>query len=375
MSYQSRPLRILLLGDTSNYHNALAAGLRSMGHDVTVASDGTMWMDTHRDIDLSRGSGKVGGLKLWAEMRWLRRRLFVGYDIVSICGTHFAKLRPERLRSIFDYVCRHNRRVYQTALATDSFYVEECHDPESVLRYNEWVVDGKVTPYGESHSSIAYNWLHDPLLSYCKHVSSSVKGCVAALYEYYVSAHRAMPSDRIAYGGIPIDVEAVRFDEPRRDDGKLRLFLGYPSARMVEKGSERLLAAARQVERDYPDLCELQVVSDVKLTDFIALMRQSDVILDQVYSYTPATTALMAMAMGKTVLTGAEDDYYDFIGESTLRPAINVRPDDREIYQAIEHIVLNRHEIVSRGHEGRLFVEKHNSSRVVAERFLDFWTR
>ena len=47
-------MKILLLGDYSNYHRALSLALRKLGHDVTVASDGSRWMDTGRDIDLSR---------------------------------------------------------------------------------------------------------------------------------------------------------------------------------------------------------------------------------------------------------------------------------------------------------------------------------
>ena len=47
-------MRILLLGDASNCHRTLATGLRQLGQEVVVASDGTMWMDTERDIDLLR---------------------------------------------------------------------------------------------------------------------------------------------------------------------------------------------------------------------------------------------------------------------------------------------------------------------------------
>lgn len=47
-------MKILLLGECSNLHWTLAQGLRRLGHDVTVASDGSRWMDNKRDIDLSR---------------------------------------------------------------------------------------------------------------------------------------------------------------------------------------------------------------------------------------------------------------------------------------------------------------------------------
>ena len=36
-------MRILLMGEYSNVHNTLAIGLRALGHEVTVASDGDSW--------------------------------------------------------------------------------------------------------------------------------------------------------------------------------------------------------------------------------------------------------------------------------------------------------------------------------------------
>ncbi|MDE6144766.1 MAG: hypothetical protein K2F96_00645, partial [Muribaculaceae bacterium] len=54
--------KILLLGDYSNCHQALSTGLRALGCDVTVASDGTKWMQCDRNVDITRPDGKLGGL-------------------------------------------------------------------------------------------------------------------------------------------------------------------------------------------------------------------------------------------------------------------------------------------------------------------------
>ena len=59
-------MKILLLGEYSNVHNTLVQGLRHLGHQVTVASNGDFWKDYPRDIDLARRPGKLGGLKLLA---------------------------------------------------------------------------------------------------------------------------------------------------------------------------------------------------------------------------------------------------------------------------------------------------------------------
>ena len=47
-------MKILLLGEFSGLHWNLAEGLRALGHDVCVASDGCGWRNYPRDIALDR---------------------------------------------------------------------------------------------------------------------------------------------------------------------------------------------------------------------------------------------------------------------------------------------------------------------------------
>ena len=55
-------MKILLFGEYSNVHWTLAEGLRTLGHEVTVVSNGDFWKDYPRDIDLTRKPTRLGGL-------------------------------------------------------------------------------------------------------------------------------------------------------------------------------------------------------------------------------------------------------------------------------------------------------------------------
>ena len=46
-------MKILLIGEYSNVHNTLAEGLRFLGHEVMVISNGDFWKNYPRDIDVS----------------------------------------------------------------------------------------------------------------------------------------------------------------------------------------------------------------------------------------------------------------------------------------------------------------------------------
>ena len=109
--FQNRTMKILFLGDASNYHRTLAETMAEMGHEVTVASHGSYWMNTKRDIDISRPSkGKMGGALLWLKLNTSLRNSFKGYDVVQICNPNFLDLRPHRIQEIFNRIKQSNYR-------------------------------------------------------------------------------------------------------------------------------------------------------------------------------------------------------------------------------------------------------------------------
>ena len=68
-------MRILLIGEYSNVHWTLARGLKALGEDVTVLSNGDFWKDYLRDISLVRSPGKWGGVRYMARLISLLPRL------------------------------------------------------------------------------------------------------------------------------------------------------------------------------------------------------------------------------------------------------------------------------------------------------------
>jgi hypothetical protein len=370
-----RPLKILLMGDASNYHNSLAKALRAMGHDVTVASNGSHWMDTPRDIDISRRRGRVSGLALWLKTMGLGLSRLRGYDIVELSGPIFIDLKPVRVRQIFDLLRRHNHHIYMSAIATDTPYVDECLNQSSPIVYNDWVVNGHPSPYALRSPEILQAWRSAPLRPHCDYIYHNVEGVVSALYEYHVAAARVVSKGKLAYGGIPIDTTAIKPVELPGDITRVKLFLGMHSARKVEKGTDIIQHAAAKLAEEYPERCSLEIVENLPYDQYLERMRGSHVVLDQIYSYTPATNALLAMAMGLATLSGGEEMFYDFIGEKRLRPVIASPVDYEGVYTTLKDVIMNPAQLARRSREGREFVVRHNDSRVVASRFINFWMK
>ena len=116
------------------------------------------------------------------------------------------------------------------------------------------------------------------------------------------------------------------------------------------------------------------VVEGVPYEQYIEKMRSSHVLLDQLYSYTPATNALLAMAQGLVAVSGAEPEFYDLIGETENRPVVNFDPlIEGDIEAQLNHIIDNKQLLPEMSRNSRLFVERHNAAAIVAQRHIDFW--
>ena len=369
-------MKILFVGDASNMHNCLALELRKMGHTAVVASSGSRWMNTGRDINLYRHSGKIGALRYVADVMMALPQMR-GFDVVEIANQNFLELRPGKLRMIFDYLKRNNRRVVLSALGTDYVYYTACHNGHT-FRYSDYMIGSEPSPYVASSEYIAQrqqNWAKPMMRDYSTHILGGVDGVVACLYEYY-AAYRDEAKRDVCYAGIPIETDSVTMKHGDDVPAKVRFFIGIQRDRNVIKGTDRLLAALKRVCSRYPDAAEMDVVENMPYADYLERMGRSDVILDQLYSYTPATNALLGMAQGLVAVSGAEPEYYDLIGEKENHPIVNVRPDVAgDIEAKLTWIVAHREQLPAMSCASREFVVKHNSARVVAERYLDYWRK
>lgn len=368
-------MKILLLGDASNYHNALAKGLRALGHDVTVASDGSGWMNTERDIDLTREKGRLGGLKLWLKLNTSLASSLKGYDVVQLVSPGFVHLRPSRLRKLFKKLKKNNKAVFLTALGTDSAYVRDCTSPEPALAFSEWHNKDGLRSWANKPVAEKDKWLAPGLAAYTDELYRNVDGVVSALYEYHKVVEHQFPDVALAYGGIPIDLDSIPESSKRDFNEKIPMLIAAHRGREAEKGIDVLLRLMQMAEAHSKGRIGLvRPKRNVPYADFLKTLADSGMVCDQLYAHTPATTALLAMAMGVIPVTGGSQEYYDFIGEKELRPIFNTHPDDRrDLYVRFMDLINNPEELARMSAEGRRFVAKHNDAKIVAQRFVDFW--
>ena len=171
-------MKILLLGEYSNVHATLAEGLRTIGHQVTVVSNGDFWKDYPRDIDVSRRPGKLGGLLLTAKLYCLLPKLR-GYDVVQLINPMFFELKAERLFWFYKWLRRNNKRLILGAYGMDYYWVHECVTNKP-LRYSDFNIGDELRTDPDAMKE-RHDWLGTAKERLNKMIANDCDGIIAGL--------------------------------------------------------------------------------------------------------------------------------------------------------------------------------------------------
>lgn len=361
-------MKILFVGDYSNMHACLADALRRQGHTAVVISDGGGYMQTSADIHISRKPGFRGSVKYLYDILSTLPSL-KGYDVVQFNNPHFFTLRPDKLRFIFKKLKQNNGKIGMTLSSNDHYFVKACLDG-STFRFSEFRIGETPTEFSLKTVERERGYMSGAVADYTRFFYDNLDAGLSLLPEYDMAAKPYL-SDRLHFINLPVDLSYLDYNKPDLN-GKIRLFIGLSKGRELQKGTDRLLQVARKLQADMPDRCELIEARNLPLTEYLRLMKSSHILFDQLYSYSPATNALQAMAMGIVPVSGAQPEYYDYIGE-TSRPVIEASPLRTDLYDELRALILYPDRLTQMSLQCRDIVEKHNDSNLIAAKALAVW--
>lgn len=367
-------MRILLLGEYSNVHATLAQGLRTLGHTVVVASGGDSWKNYPRDIDLSRNPG------FWAKLSFVWRLLWAmpklrGFDVVQIINPIFFDLKASSIRPIYHYLRRHNRTMVMGAFGMDYYWVQVNSDLRP-MRYSDFNF-GEELRHDAPAEQKRKEWIGTDKESLNREIAFDCDAIVSCLYEYlitYQNAEKGALSSKTQYIPLPIQLPVVaRNQEFESTSSKVKIFVGISRNRSSYKGTDIMLKAAQDLQRQYPDQVELTVVEGIPFADYQRLLEGSDLVLDQLYSYTPAMNALLAMSKGIINVGGGEEEHYDLLQEKELRPIVNVEPTYQSVYEKLEELVSHPERIAIMKQQSVEYVHRHHDYVQVAKAYCNLY--
>lgn len=365
-------MKILLLGEYSNLHWTLAEGLRTLGHDVTVASDGDGFKNNRRDIDLLRKSSDLSDTIDAIKNLYKNLDNFKGYDVVQLINPCFTTSNTRINNYLYDFLRKNNDRIFLGAFGDDAYWLEACLNKDT-FRYSEFYVNGKEN-FFSNNTYLKKIWAKGtPREKLNTKIADTCDGIISCLYEYYIS-YKSHYNDKLTYIPLPINLEKIRKTEIGLDE-KINFFVGINKSRTHIKGTDRLYNTLLSVQSKYKDVVSISKVESIAYLDYVKSIEKSDVVLDQLYSYSPAMNGLLTLALGKVLVSGAEPEMYDLLGEKENRPIVNVIPSEDDIFTKLENIILNSPDLPEISNKGRAFVEKYHDHIKVARQYLDFWAR
>jgi len=365
-------MRILLLGEYSNLHHTLCTALRRAGHEVLLVSDGDGWKDYPRDIDLRRHrSGPLGSLGyLWRLFKLLPR--LRSYDVVQLINPVFLDVKPRWNRWVFRFLKVHNRKVSVGCFGDDYYVISRMQD-DSFLSYTDFYAAGQPIVHEVNERRINA-WIRSPKAALTQYIMAQADCLVACLYEYWRVYNTPEFSQRLHYIPLPILLDEsndTADNESLEASSKVKILFAAQKLRGQMKGTDQLEPLFDLLATEYPDRIELKKIVSVPFAEYQRLVAEADVIVDQLYSFTPAMAALESMRQGKVVISGYEPEYRQFIGAGEESGIINLRPFDADNnYRILVDTLTNPQKIAQLKLSSQAFVRRYHDADDVAREYV-----
>ena len=364
-------MKILLLGEASFVHSTLRKGFEALGHNVTLVSAGCIW-DCPRDIDLSRDMswGKLSGLKvIWKIL--INLHVFIGNDIVQMNDFHTIPLKLGWNKLFFKFIKHFNKNVVRGCWGDDIVVFDA--QAKGVLAYSDTHIGKKAINVEENKWRIEEQHLPE-FLSCCRYVNKHADAFAACLYEYYMYYNKDEYRSRLHYMPLPIEIPDAKNISVKGMHWPIKVLVGIQKRRDFIKGASIIGELVEKIAAEHPDKVVVNKVYDVPYIEYCKMLEEADVLVDQLYSYTPSMNSLAAMARGTVVIGGGEEEYYDFIGEKELRPIINVRPHEDEYnLEVLRKALLTLGKIRELSRESAAFVRKHHDYMKVSRQYIEMY--
>lgn len=377
-------MKILLVGEYSRLHNSLQEGLRHLGHEVTLISTGDYFKDYPSDIKLIRHheSGLMKKLKitLYSLFKWditssnLKKQFFSnaenlkGFDIVQLINESPFGASPKDEIAMISFLKNYNKKLILLSCGTDFLSVSHAlsdDNPYSILSfYKDKSVPKETFKYILKYVTPPFKKLH-------KHVFKLIDGVIASDIDYHIPL-----KNHPKYLGLipnPVNIEHLEF-VPLKPEAPIIIFMGINRSTYHTKGIRYFEKALKKIQQKHGKKVLIEIAENLPYNEYIEKYNNAHIVLDQVFAYDQGYNALEAMAKGKVVFTGAENE---FEKQYNLKQpvAINSLPDVDYLVTKLNELIENPLQLSNIGKAARAFVETHHEYKKVAQNYIETWEK
>ena len=378
-------MRILLVGEYSRLHNSLKEGLEVLGHEVVIIANGDGFKNYPVDIKVDHsfhhpllkklkvGFYKLTSIDLGAFETYFKARSHSkklrGFDVVQLINEFSLKTSPNLEIKFTKQLLKHNRKLYLLSCGIDYQCMRYMMDGK--FRYclmSPYLNDSALKPlykFQLMHLNANFKALHD-------YIYKNAQGVIATDMDYHIPllGHKS-------YLGLmpnPINTDKIEYLPITLSD-KIKIFHGINTSAVVKKGNDYFTKALKIIGDKYPEQVEIITTHSLPYNQYIKIYDECHILMDQVFSFDQGYNALEAMAKGKVVFTGAEQEWLDYYGVEEDTIVINALPDIDYLVQKLSWLIEHPEKILEISQNARAFVEQEHHYKVIAKKYIETWKK
>lgn len=376
-------MKILLFGEYSRLHNSLKEGLQELGHEVVIA--GTEDGFKKYPVDVFFKTSYNTGIPLFIKKVVYRltkidltsvnvqkqfkkhKNKLKGFDVVQLINENSLYAVPSIEKKLLEFIFKNNKNVFLLSCGADVPSVNYAH--EKKFKYS--ILD----PYFEGKLSKKDFWsvlkyLSKPYQELHEYIYKNIQGVIASDLDYHIPLKKHKQ-----YLGLipnPINTKKLAFSSLDISD-KIVIFHGVNSENYLKKGGHYFDEALKIIAEKHSEKVEIIRTEDLPYNIYLEKYNSAHIILDQVLAYDQGFNALEAMAKGKVVFTGAEQEWLDYYNLQENTVAINALPDVSNIVKQLEWLIEKPENILEISKNARAFIEKEHDYLKVVKTYLNTW--
>ncbi|MGB6269434.1 MAG: glycosyltransferase family 1 protein, partial [Olleya sp.] len=345
-------MKILLVGEYSRLHNSLKEGLQALGHQVTIIASGDGFKNFSVDIGITSTIKKSSFLnftnKLFVrafnidfikiENGYRFKKILPSlkdYDVVQLVNEDALNLYPKQQIKLLKQLKVQNKSLFLLCCGDD--YLTTKYFLEQQPRYSV------LTPYLKDKSlknkfNYALKYVTKPYKALHNFILKNSQGTIATDLDYHIPMQK-----KSHYLGLipnPINVDLIQ-SVPLKIDDKIIIFHGVNNLSKIKKGNAYFDKALDIILAKYADKVIIKTTENLPYNTYIKTYNSTHILLDQIYAYDQGYNALEAMAKGKVVFTGAEQEWLDYYNLKEDTVAINALPNVDYLVEKLEWLINN----------------------------------
>jgi hypothetical protein len=377
-------MKILLVGEYSRLHNSLKEGLTMLGHSVTIVGTQDGFKNYPVDLPLHKRYNKG----LHQKFKNLIYRLFKydlesyhikkqiisyqpklsGFDIVQFINEAPFGCTAKIEQEIFDAIRSWNTAIFLLSCGTD--YISVNYAYHGHLKYSI------LTPYFQnktkrSDHSYGLKFLKPEFKTLHDHIYTHITGVIASDIDYHIPLQQ-----HPKYLGLvpnPVNTDRLKFT-PLEIRDKIIIFHGINHTNYFKKGNDLFELALKKLDASHKDKVQIITVQSLPYEQYINAYNSAHIVLDMIYAFDQGYNALEAMAKGKVVFTGAEEEWLSYYNLDADTVAINAEPDVSALVRKLEWLIENPNKLKEISSQARAFIETRHHYIRCAEAYLEKWT-